>query len=157
MTHPPLRIYLESTASTAVQAVCHIIFYYYVIGPSLEYWHESGGDIGDWWVALAVTIGYTVVSLIRGFVVRRIWTPKTDGAQTRRQSFREAFWGTGARFVINMAFFSAVVADYLQGHAASGGAIDGWTANLISGVLSSTLNFFFSFGFRWYFYAKGEL
>lgn len=62
----------EAWQNTACAFVLSLLSHRYIIAPNLELWVDGGGEIGDWIPAALTTIYYTLLSLARNFIVRRV-------------------------------------------------------------------------------------
>ena len=82
--HPPRKsdkkiyTFYESLANLVFAAILSYSSWELIVAPLLELYQAYGGDISGSVIALATTIFYTILSLIRGFILRRVfvWVDK---------------------------------------------------------------------------------
>lgn len=74
----------EAVSNTALAFFISLLAHKYLVAPELAAHVDGGGDQETWRVAAAVTGFYTILSIGRNYMVRRIW----ENEAVRRTVYR---------------------------------------------------------------------
>lgn len=74
MSQSRLQSMLEAASNTFVAFALSMTFHKFLVADWQVEYVQNGGELTDWWAALWITVFYTVLSLLRNYIIRRIWS-----------------------------------------------------------------------------------
>lgn len=61
----------EAVTNTGVAFTVSLLFHKLLVADWQVEWVNNGRELTDWWAAVWITVFYTVMSLLRNYIIRR--------------------------------------------------------------------------------------